>query len=230
MSWSKKFKNKKNPKYRDYITTAIIGGKRQGKTSLVKLLIDNYVKIYPYRRVLVFDPSDAFKKEYDFPGYKQIGLQELFHGKKMRNGSIRYWSAGIRRILDVEDDNDFHDLLLNYMMHHFENGLIVIDEATILFPSNPSKLQKSLVIKHTNRKIDLWMVFHTLQKVPPSFRSEIWDYIFFKTFEGYTTPKQIENMRFPKPEEFFSLWKEAQEAPSKADQIIQYFTVFNSKQ
>lgn len=230
MSWIDNFNNKKNPKHRDNIASAIIGSKRQGKTVLLKIWIDNYVKLYPHRPVLVFDPSDAFGRDdrSGFEGYPIITLDELYCGKKVNGGTI-YWERGVRRILDKDEDKDFHNELFAYMLRWFSDGLIVIDEATILFPYNPTKLHRALVIKHTNRNTDMMMVFHRLKAVPTAFRGAIWDYIFFNTDEGYDNYKKIADMEFPRPKEFFAAWKKAQEAPQKEDEIIQFFTSFSLK-
>lgn len=233
MSWTKKFVNKKNPKHRDYLTTAIVGAKRQGKTALLKHWIERYHKNYPKRPILIYDPSNAFgrddrTKDNIFKGYDVITLEELNNGKKVKGGR-KYWTSGIRRVLDQERDKEFHNELFIYMLEEFTDGLIVIDEATILFDYNPPKLHRSLVIKHTNRRNDMMLVFHRLKAVPNAFRGAIWDYIFFKTDEGYSSSHKIAGMDYPKPEAFFKVWKEVQDAPHFDDRIIQYHKLFKSK-
>jgi len=221
MSFSKSFKNQKNGDYRDYTASAIIGDKRQGKSTLIKLLIDRYVKMYPHRKVLVYDVSDAFGAYGDFKGYPLITLDELRNGKKVKGGKRAYWKKGVRRIVNI----DYEDTIF-YMADSFTDGLLVIDEATVVMTDNPNDKRRSLMIKHTNKRVDIIMIFHALSFVPKRLRGNFWNYYFFKT-PDQVTPRSLKAMGYPNPQAFYVKWKESQQAPHYGNRIMQYFALFS---
>lgn len=221
MSFTKNFKNHKNKNHRDYTASAIIGDKRQGKSTLIKLLIDDYIAKYPNRRVLVYDISKAFGKDsHGFEGYPLMTLDELYNGKIV-NGRRARWKKGVRRVTGID-----YDGVLSYMVDVFRDGLLIIDEATTVMSDNPSDKRKAIMITHTNQRVDLFMVFHGLGYVPKRLRGNFWNYYFFKTPDQVSV-KQLEAMKFPNPKRFHEQWEKSQKAPHKEDQIMQYFTCFS---
>jgi len=221
MGFSQQFNNRKVKKYRDYEATAIIGDKRQGKTTLTKLLIDEYMTMYPNRKVLVYDISNAFGKDgYGFKGYPLITLDELYNGKK-RKGKTVYWSKGVRRITAIDTDD-----ILAYMADSFTDGLLVIDEATTVMKDKATAKHRAVMITHTNHRVDIIMIFHALAFVPRRLRANFWNYFFFKT-PDVVSSKEIEAMGFPNPKAFHRTWLASQQAPHQEDRIMQYFTCFS---
>ncbi|MCH2045582.1 MAG: hypothetical protein MK212_15805 [Saprospiraceae bacterium] len=226
MSWVDRFDNKKDPRFRDYTSSAIIGGKRQGKSTLSKLLVEDYQKQYPWRKILIYDPSNAFAAKGAFPGYEIITLEELYFGKTMQ-GEDYQWQRGIMRIQEDKTNKKFAEEFIDYVIEEFRNGLIIIDEATALMKDKPTNQHTKLLSEHTNWKVDVMMIFHGLRYVPKRLRGMFWHYYLFKTDEEFEGSKELGGMNFPRPTDFYTAWLKAQRAPQYEDRIMQYFTCFN---
>lgn len=224
------FVNEKEAGHRDYEASAVIGEKRQGKTTFMKLLIQWYMREYPYRKVLVYDISDAFGPRGNFTGYDTITLDELYNGVKTPEGR-REWIGGARRLLRCDEYGNAynHGEVLKYMVNEFRDGLLVIDEATTVMSDNPSDDRKSILYTHTNARVDLFMIYHSLARVPKRLRGDYWHYYFFKTTDKFSSAKKVQDMGFPNPEEFFNTWLESQKAPHYDTRILQYFTCFTKQ-
>jgi len=239
MAYLKNFKNKKNSDTRNYEAVAMVGEKRVGKSSLVKIYIDKYLKKYDVR-VLVFDISDAFGEQYRdgvkiFDGYPIITQEqllnpaltqeELIKGVFVRNGKKIEWQRGVKRITEIDND-----VFLKYASEIFRNGLLVIDEATTLFNPNPSVEQIKFLITHTNHRCDGLFIFHRLADIPKRLRNNFWKFILFATGDNVdrTDPqkgvKDIKELGFQNAENFYQKWIDAQ-VPEDGDKIIQHFNV-----
>lgn len=201
---------------RDYKTTALIGDKAQGKSTLLaeiaKHFIDVRMKHYNRGvidikpRVLIHDPSSA----YSFAQFPTISTEELKYGTKFftkqSEWEYRYWDTGIRRI-HHEDDK----YLMNTISEVFRNGLVILDETSTWMPrESPKKWQKDLIIKHRNFGLDVIMVFHNFMNIPRLLRPHIWEYIIFKTPEKPDGPRWFEQRGFPHPEQIYRAWEEAE--------------------
>ena len=220
------FNNSKNSSVRDYWAMGIIGDKRQGKTELTKLMITEYLKLYPTRRALVMDVSDAFgtTRKADGTtreGLKEISLKELYYGKLVK-GTRKYWTKGARRIVPRGDMDD----ILYYMVNYYRKGMLVVDEATVVFTDNPIDERAELLIKHTNFELDVICIFHQIYKVPKRFRGHFWHYVFFKTPDGDVSPKTLAASGFPNPTDFYDAWSKAQTYPHYEERILQPFTQY----
>jgi hypothetical protein len=221
---------------RNFESTAVIGAKRQGKTTWAKYMIAKYHAAYPERPILVCDYSDAFGPSVypngaKYPGIPLIALDELINGKKVKvKGQlmIRRWNlSGLRRVTGYNNDEQVK-ALFDYISTKFKGGLVVIDEATVIFPPTAQMEHRGLLIKHTNSRNDIWALFHGLSYVPVRLRKEFWRYILFQTPDSYQTWKDLARDEFARPEEFFEKWKEAQDAP-QGNRLIQYHTIFELK-
>jgi hypothetical protein len=219
------FDNRKDPSVRDYIATAIVGDKRQGKTVLSVMMIEKYRKLYPDRKILILDVSDTYgEKTYpngDVWGYKEITLEELQLGVLVK-GKRMAWARGVRRIRESKDFTP----ILTYMEAEFKDGLLVLDESTTVFSDNPTDERKALLITHTNHRVDIICIFHQLFRVPKRLRGQFWQYVFFKTSDGGVNPKQLGVDGFPDAERFYLAWKEAQDAEYYDTRMMQSFSIF----
>lgn len=225
MSWVDQFENKKDSRYRDHTSSAIIGGKRQGKSTLSKLLVDDYEKKYPLRKILVYDPSNAFGAKGVFPGYETITLEELYFGKKIGR-EVREWQRGVMRIQEDKTNKKFAEEFIDYVIEEFRNGMIIIDEATALMKDRPTAQHTKLLSEHTNWGVDVMMIFHGLRYVPKRIRGFFWHYYLFKTDEEFDEG-DLNKMNFPRPTDFYAAWLKAQRAPQYGNKIMQYFSCFN---
>ncbi len=215
MNFIKQFDNSKPVGVRDYWCTAIVGEKRQGKTTLAKLLIQHYIGLYPEKKVLIYDVSNAFTE------YPQTTLDELQNGI-LKGGIRKKWQRGVLR-LSMQN----HEEVLGYMAKEFGNGLLIIDEATAVFGDNPSDNHKAVLITHTNRRTDIYAIFHSLAYVPKRLRGYFWHYHFFKTPDEGIGEKEIAAMGFPNPKKFYEQWATAQKMPHQEDKKMQKFTTFS---
>ncbi len=197
-------KRKKGGK-RDYVTRLVIGGKGQGKSSLLKHYMDVYEAqfrpvykksgIHPRVFIHDFSESRAFR---DIPTIQEVikkaglklehpldllALKDKKGQPVWKKGKIRYVC---RRLGDIQ-----HMYLM--LAEHFRNGMLVCDEWTVYVRANPPDWQVELTNNHRNYGIELFLVCHQLLKVPPFFvRGDmVSEIILFKTGEKNITYKQI---------------------------------------
>jgi hypothetical protein len=217
-TWSSKFKNVKPKNVRDYEATAIVGMKRQGKTTLAKILIEEYISKYPNKRVLVYDVANAFGKRGNYKGIKKITIDEIINGKKIK-GKRHKWIRGVRRIMF--DPDMPHKEVLTFLNANFTDGAIFIDEATQVFGTNPTEKERALMYGHTNNRVDVYMIFHGLSKVPRSIRNAFWNYILFKTDDALKDWQDLRSMGFNNPKMLYEKLMELKKTPKKEGAIIQ---------
>jgi hypothetical protein len=225
------FVNKKNPNERDYDTTAVLGDKAQGKSTLVSLYAKLYNQIqseklrkgllkYP-KKVLIVDPTD----NNAFQEFEDITLEQLMYGfpivgKRERN----FWSKGIRRIRKTRNIKD--DIFINTITDCYKNGLLIIDEASeVVDPNNPPHWQKELIKKHRMSCLDLLYVFHNFMDIPLKLRPHIWCWILFRTPEKPDSVKYFRSRQFPNPEALWEKWKKVENSVHDNSAIIQHYEV-----
>lgn len=236
LAYLQNFRNEKSSEVRNFEATALVGEKRTGKSTFVKIYVDKYLKLYPTAKILVFDISDAFGPSFDQEGNKVFAGYPLIKESELLNGGIistskgkTKWMKGVKRIVDIDPD-----VFLKYVAEEFRNGLVVIDEAATVFPPTPSPQQKKFLITHTNHKCDGLYIFHRLADIPKSLRNNFWNFIFFSTGDNINRDdskigtKDIADMGFQYPTQFYAKWIEAQ-VPENPEHIIQKFTLHKKK-
>lgn len=196
---------------RNYQTNLIIGGKGQGKSSLLREIIDEYYDKYTvayqtsnYKpRVFVHDMSSS-RAFSDIPNLENVAnYLSKKHGfglespldllkKKDTNGDY-FWKHGMLRYVTrkTKDIKEMYQVLGD----HFKNGLVVLDEWTSYVRKNPPDWQIELINNHRNFGLEVFIVCHQLMSVPPFFvRGDmVSNIILFKTGEKNLTDKMIKD-------------------------------------
>lgn len=215
---------------RNFEATVIAGEKRQGKS----LLCEKYAKRADYyarlaekegakpKKILIVDPSEASA----FADFQPITLNELKFGTYIPGEGRRMWVRGIRRITHHDNLG-----LMRYLSDRFRNGLLISDEATTWLKANPPEWQKNLIIKHTNRCVDLLFVVHSLTNIPKSFRQHIWNYILFRLPDKQLSDpknglKWLITNNFPSPPELLKSYIEVESQQHDYDKWMQKYVYF----
>lgn len=231
------FVNHKNPNERDYMTKALIGDKRQGKSTLLRLYAEMYWrrafeiwkeskgKIKHPSKILIIDAgdSDAFKLEDTGEKiYTQLTLRDVATGK-----ANKLMTQGEKGIFILKSDAANADNDLQIVLKYWRNGFLIIDEFRKWLKSSKNEAYiEDMITKHANWKIDLMLVIHNFMDIPISVRPHIWVYMMFKTPEKPTSWKWFANRRFPNPQQLYETWRNAELKQHYDDRILQEFTIF----
>ena len=226
------FVNYKDPSFRDYYTSAMLGDKAQGKSSLVALYAKGYYTVMAAKfdkgllkvpkKVLIVDPTD----NNAFDQFEDITLSQLMYGFPIRGNKVErsYWLKGVRRIRKTRKMKD--EEFINAITDTFRNGLLIVDEASeVVDPNNPPKWQKELVKKHRMFCLDLMYVFHNFMDIPLKLRPHIWVYILFRTPEKPKDVGYFRQRQFPNPEAFWEKWKLVENSIHDPSAIIQHYQI-----
>lgn len=224
---------KKDPTERDYECYLALGKKRQGKSSLMADLINEYLKIHgeawkdtPVKAKIfahALSDSRAFEKIPDIVTVKKsFGEDSEFDVLKKCDkwGNNKYWkmtnalkSIG-RKKADIQS---VHETL----SEHFRYGFALFDEWTVYATTKPPTWATDLAFNHANYQLDCFFACHKLIKVPKDMSdSDVFTKIFvFKT--GENKPNEYEFDRFscgPLLREAFYIVKEAK----PINNVVQY--------
>lgn len=231
---------KKKKGQRDYQTYLLIGGKGQGKSTLLRRLMDEYTTTFtnvykdqPFEpRVFIHDMSGS-RAFADIPTVEQAieGIEKMY-GKKLnlvhpldllklkdeqgnpvwRKGALRYVC---RRQKDIQ-------YMYGVLSDHLRNALLILDEWTTYVRANPPDWQIEMVNNHRNYGLEVILVCHQLLKVPPFFvRGDMVAKItIFKTGEENITEKQIQS-KYACASRLWAAYQRVSKAP-ETDDFIQY--------
>lgn len=230
------FDNRKDPNQRDFLATAMVGDKAQGKTSLMMIYAEMYLeemnllyqqgKLEKPRRVLIWDSVDAGV----FHRYEEITVEELKYGSLIPGSDppqARYWKNGIRRIVRRWRDKREDEAALVAITDYFRNGLLIADEVhDWMKAENPPAWQTDMILKHRNYGNDVVLGTQNLMHLPHILRPHFWRWVMFKTPETPNGPRWFEQRGFPQPKEMWETWKKVAMMHPVPTEKIQPFVTY----
>lgn len=228
---------KKKTGRRDYKTNLVIGGKGQGKSTLIRDMIDEYIAAYTpvyqkqgiYPRVFVhdFSSSRAFR---DIMTIEQaiehtgVTLEHPMDFLSLKDAEGKpVWQKGILRYV-CQDEKDVR-YMHKSIAKHFRNGLAVFDEWTTYIKPNPSDWQKLVVNNHRNWGLEVLLVCHQIMLVPNFFvrGDQVGKIILFKTKERHLDFNQIRK-KYSCADDLWDALQRVTKAPEQ-DTFVQYHEI-----
>jgi ABC-type Mn2+/Zn2+ transport system ATPase subunit len=145
--------------------TVIIGGNGTGKTTLLHEII----KIQG-EKTLVVTPDDVEWRDYD-----EVDLTT----------ASDFLFDGIRRhIFNPDKKKGTLDVL-----HYFKKGVIVFDDCKAYLKAATDDRVRQLLIRRRQRMVDVFIVAHGFNEVPPVFFTFATDIILFRTSDNIVRRK-----------------------------------------
>lgn len=217
MSNISKKDNAKNPDQRDPIIILIVGAKRQGKSTVINdSIIEDYVKNNPKAKVLIHDVSET----HAFEHYPLIGVDDIKKGL-MIDGKRTKWEKGVYRTTTKDSEQ-----LIKNINSHFRNGLVVLDEARSWIPRGDTSVPKEIMelfTTHTNKNIDLVVVFHEWMDISTRLRGMANDYVIFRTGVEPTGVGWFSSRFFPEARLLDEAYQNVVTLGQKKDRRIQHY-------
>lgn len=235
----------------DYGANLILGTMGQGKSTLAKVLIRNYLAtftphfephgIYPRCFVHDFNGGLAFEKIPTIEQYlaalnnrrkkngkSQIELENPWDvfGAKFANGKL-IWDRGPLRYV-CGDRQKIAKMHMNYR-EYFRNGIGIFDEVTNYMYAGVQDWQVEILnnVRHTYSYV--YYIFHGLRDVPPRFSrsSKIKKIYLFKTGEQKTFSEKNVQDRYPTCGNLLIEALNTLEKLPKSDHWIQPYALIN---
>ncbi len=135
-----------NMQHRDNIIGIICGNRGVGKSTFLISAIDQHPKKVP--KISLAIGCKAHK-------YQLIGPE-----------MIPRWKSGVKRIITPDTD-----LVLDSIVEHINNALLIFEDATKYIESDPPKSIRQLVLASKQRNLDIFFTFHTYRSIPPKLFS-----------------------------------------------------------
>ncbi len=216
MSSISKADNSKNPDERDPIIIAVVGAKRQGKSTVIDSFIKDYMKANASGKVLIHDLSETRA----FAEYAEIGVDDLKKGILI-DGHRKKWDRGVHRTITKDTDT-----LIKNINSHFRNGLVVLDEARSWIPRGDASVNMQIMelfTTHTNKNLDIIVVFHEWMDISTKLRGMINDWIIFRTGVEPTGEKWFASRFFPAAKVLNDCYHNVVQLGQKKDRQIQHY-------
>lgn len=196
---------------RDREAHAIIGGNQQGKSSLVKKLIE---KAYDKRsqKVVVLNSSNPKA----FQGYFFASSKTQLMRKW--NGIVRYHNpAGYKETLE-----DIYSLATE---GYLKNGAVIFDDCTKYIASNPPEKIKEFLVDRAMFDLDLYFTTHSLVMLSAWIRRMVNTITVFKTAESFEQPRELKELQYPNYKALFQIWTEVKNTPQTKEHIQPNLTI-----
>lgn len=196
---------------RDREAHAIIGGNQQGKSSLVKQIIENgYDKRKHQIVILNTTNPKAFQSYFFASGKTQL--------QKKWKGVIRYHNSnGYKQTLQ-----DVYELTVE---GYIRNGAIVFDDCTKYMGSNPPEKIKEFLVDRAMYDIDLYFTTHSLAFLPAWVRRMVNTITVFKTAETFEQERELKDLLYPNYRAVFHAWQKVMAAKPVNSFIQPNYTV-----
>lgn len=191
---------------RDREAYAIIGGNQQGKSSLVKKLID---AAYDKRKdkVIVLNSSNprAFQEYFLASQPKQL--------QRKWNGVVRYHNAdGYKQTVE-----DVWNLVQDGYMR---SGCVVFDDCTKYIDEKTPEHIRYFLVDRAMYDIDIIFTTHALAFLPKFIRRMVNVVVVFKTGDGFKVANDLYRLNYPNHEKIFAAYQEVMNLP-QSKEIIQ---------
>lgn len=230
---------KKDLNERDFECWLILGKKAQGKSTLMRDLVDKFLKKYgkawakykviPKVFAHALSDSKSFSKIYDIGEIAEVkGLEsalEVLAGCD-KYGTNKYWKMTNALKSICREDKEI-EALHRALSKLFRYGFILFDEWTVYAKSNPSGWATDIAFNHRNYRQEVLFACHKLMSVPHKMASGdvFTKIILFKT--GEWQPRNNVFMRFscaPLIERAFYVVRDAPKIPF----LVQYHCIIDT--
>ena len=190
---------------------AIIGGNKQGKSSLVKLLVEKYDK--RSQKVVILNNSNPLA----FSNYAYYSTPDILH--KRWHGIIRYHNeaGGFKQSLA--------DVYEAARSKRLTNGCVVFDDCTKYIDSNVPQDVKDFLVDRRMINLDLFFTTHSLAFLPPFVRRMVNTVTVFKTAENFEKPREVKELKYANYEALFDAWTEVMAAAPNKGFIQPHLTI-----
>lgn len=166
---------------RDYKSYLFVGTKGQGKSTLMRDLMDIYMLQFTKRysksniqpRVFVHDYSESrafsdIMTVEEAARKLKVNPDHPMDLLTMRDNKGNYlWKSGMLRYTgrDLEDI----EVMYRIVMDHFRNGFLLLDELTSYVSASPPRWLTGVLVWHRNAGVELAFAIHHLLDVPNKF-------------------------------------------------------------
>jgi hypothetical protein len=225
--------------FRDYKSYLFVGTKGQGKSTLMRDLMDVYMvkfsKVYQKSnvkpRVFVHDYSEsrAFSDIMTVEEAARRMRVDLEHpmdllGLKDRKGNY-VWKSGMLRY--TGRDLDDIEKMYRTLMDHFRNGFLLLDELTSYVSARPPRWLTGVLVWHRNAGVELAFAIHHLLDVPNTFSRGIMlsKLILMNSGEKNITLRQLKS-KYSFADELFRAYQRVLRAKPKKTRV-QYYEIIN---
>ncbi len=186
----------------------IIGGNKQGKSSLVAQLIKGS---FDKRRekVVVLNSSNPLA----FAGYDYHEDAKIL--KRNWHGVIRYHNpAGYKQTL-----TDVYQAVVGGYLY---NGAIVFDDCTKYIDPWPAEDIRNFLVDRRMYGLHLFFTTHALRFYPRFCRGMTNTITVFKTAETFNKPEEIRALSYPNSDKLFLAWDFVRDTPNDPKKHIQF--------
>jgi len=162
----------------------IVGSPGAGKTTRILEMI----KAYKHGKIAILDKFSDEKYNI-FP--------------TMSREQIPHQTKGIYKVHDSEPLK-----VVDTFSEHFENGLIVLEDASAYLPAQEYKPMMDLFAGRRHEGIDLILTFHAINRIPPFCLEHFDTLVLFKTNDS---PEKYLKGNVPNPDLVTRIWKKVNE-------------------
>lgn len=191
---------------------AIIGGNRQGKSSLVAQLITQWFDMRTNKVVVLNSSGPRAFADYDYHENP-----EFF--KTRWHGVIRYHNpAGYKETL-----KDVYQAVTEKYLY---NGCVVFDDATKYLGDTPPQSIKDFLVDRRMYGLQLIFTTHMLRSYTKFCRGMSNTITVFKTAEVFESLNDMKQLEYPNYPQLFEAWQTVKNIPDvEGKQIQEYRTI-----
>jgi hypothetical protein len=198
-------------KTEDAKASAIIGGVKQGKSSLVVNIIDKCYDKRSHKIVILNNSAPIAFEKYTFFNTPQV-LKRNWHGV-IRYHNPEGFKQTIRDVYEAASSG------------HLRNGAVIFDDCTKYIDANPAEDIKNFLVDRRMIGLDLIFTTHALRFLPKFCRGMINSVTIFKTAETFESEKEIKALQYPNYSAIYKAWKDIMNQPATSRHIQPHHTI-----
>jgi len=153
----------------------VIGARGTGKTEFLKNIFAKQKNLFPKALIVDTFDNDVWRnlKTAICPDNENINVPVI------EVETYKRWQSGLGRIFSNKPKD-----LLNLSQEHAKNSTIIIEDSRKFIPSRLTDQIRAFFIDTKQKNIDLYLVFHSLNAVPPEVLTYTDILVLFKTNDG----------------------------------------------
>ena len=202
--------NKPAKRGRDRKAFAFIGGRAQGKSTLIKKLLDSFYSKAQKDKVLILTPTVP-------PAYEKVKEVDLeFLQTKNWYGMVRYYNHDdAKQML-----KDVHHLCIQGKLR---KGCIVFEDCTNYIDPWPAESIRNFLVNMRMFDLDLIFTTHALRFLPKFCRGMVNYITVFKTAETFENPKELRQLAYPNYHHLYIGWQEVMHTQRDESSFVQAY-------
>jgi len=150
----------------------ILGKRGTGKSTYLKNIIEFYKTKNPNKKILIISAINQ-------PTYNDIPTIDL-------NLLSRWKGSNVYKIYDSDTD-----LILQEVEQYFNNGLLIMEDATSFIRKNIQKEVRRMIIDTKQKNVDMLITFHGFMSTPPEILRYCDTITIFKTDHPQSRKNEI---------------------------------------